>query len=104
MVLPVRFINLVLMRKARKTDGVVCFAIYRFICRLNLWKRIDKQGVRNERLNDRFFTIASNGKISIIDHSRLALGVCSVQTSGISVDLAREKVRRRKYLKHVLLC
>ena len=39
------------------------------ICHLHLCKRIDVQGVRNEHLNSRFFTIASNGEICIIDHS-----------------------------------
>ncbi|CAH0390403.1 unnamed protein product [Bemisia tabaci] len=46
--------------------------MYRLICPLNLWKRIDKQGVRNEHLANRFFTIALNREISIIDHSRHA--------------------------------
>ncbi|CAH0389914.1 unnamed protein product [Bemisia tabaci] len=40
--------------------GVACFAIYRLLCHLNLWKRIDKQGVRSEHLNNRFFTICLN--------------------------------------------
>ena len=57
-------------------SGVACFAIYRFKpnapCHLNLWKWIDQQGVRTEHLRNRFFTVASNGEISIIDHSRLA--------------------------------
>ena len=42
-------------------SGVACFAIYRFIDHLNLWKRIDKQGVRSEHLNNRFFTMDLNG-------------------------------------------
>ncbi|CAH0393442.1 unnamed protein product, partial [Bemisia tabaci] len=42
-------------------SGVACFAIYRLICHLNLWKRIDEQGVRSEHLNNRFFTISVNG-------------------------------------------
>ena len=37
-----------------------------------LWRRIDKRGVRNGYLNNRYFTVPSNGKLSIIDHSRLA--------------------------------
>ena len=45
--------------------GVACFAMYRLICHLNLWKRIDYQGARNEHLNNRFFTIASNEEISM---------------------------------------
>ena len=52
--------------------GMACFAMYWFICHLNPWQRIDKQGVRDEHLDNRFFIIASNGEISIIDHSRLA--------------------------------
>ena len=31
-------------------------------------KRIDKRGVRNDSLHNRFLTIAANGEISIIDH------------------------------------
>ena len=57
-----------------RISAVACFAIYRLICHLNLWKRIDKQGARNEHLNDRFFITDSNGDISIIDHPRLASG------------------------------
>ena len=52
------------------TDGVACFEIYRLIWHLYLWRRIDRQDVRNEHLHNRFFTIASNEEISIIDHSR----------------------------------
>ncbi|CAH0390304.1 unnamed protein product, partial [Bemisia tabaci] len=43
--------------------GVACFAIYRLLCHLNLWKRIDKQGVRREHLNNRFFTTGISGII-----------------------------------------
>ena len=50
------------------------FAISRSICHSNLWKRVDKQVVYNEHLDNRFFTIATNGEISIIDDSRLAAG------------------------------
>ena len=53
---------------------MACFAIYREICHLYLWKRIDKQGVRNEHLNNRFFTIASNGETSIVDYRLSTLG------------------------------
>ena len=56
-------------------SGVECLAIYRLIGHFNLWKRIDKQGVRNEHINNRFCTVASNGKISIVDQSRLATEV-----------------------------
>ena len=51
---------------------LICFAMYRLLYRLNLWKRIDKESVRCEHCNNRLFTIASNGEISIVDHSRLA--------------------------------
>ena len=54
------------------SSSVACFAINRLMCHLNLLKRIDKQGARNEHLNNRFFTTASNGKISMVDHSYLA--------------------------------
>ena len=54
------------------TSGVAWIAIYRLLCHLNLWKKIDYQGVRSEHLSNRFFTIASNGEISIIDYSRHA--------------------------------
>ena len=53
--------------------------MYRLICHLNSWKRIDKQGVRNEHLNNRFFTTVSNVGISIIDRSRFATGVIPTQ-------------------------
>ncbi|CAH0383725.1 unnamed protein product, partial [Bemisia tabaci] len=36
---------------------VACFAINRLICHLNVWKRIDIEGVRSLHLNNRFFAI-----------------------------------------------
>ena len=54
--------------------GVACFAMYRLICHSNPWEMIDVRGDRNGHLNDRFFNIASNWEISIIDHSRHATG------------------------------
>ena len=51
---------------------MACFAIYRLICHSNPLKNIDKHGVRNGRLNNRFYPKDSNEEISIIDHRRLA--------------------------------
>ena len=68
------------------------YAIYRLICHLNLWKRIDKRGVRNEHLNNRFLTIASNGETSIIDHQRLATSLRSSEFL-ISIIFSRSEVR-----------
>ncbi|CAH0390619.1 unnamed protein product, partial [Bemisia tabaci] len=47
------------------SSGVACFAIYRSIRHLNPRENDRLQGVRSEHLNNRFFTIASNGEISI---------------------------------------
>ena len=55
-------------------SGVACFAIYRLLCHLNLWKRIDKQGVRSEHLDNRLFTIGLNGRT--IDTSRFTPRHC----------------------------
>lgn len=48
--------------RSNRTD---LLAMNRSICHLTLWKSIDYQGVRNKRRNNRFFTIPSNGLISI---------------------------------------
>lgn len=59
------------------SSGGACFAKYRLIWYLNLWKRIDKQGVRNKHRYNRSFTSGSTEKISILDHSCLAPAIHS---------------------------
>ena len=86
------------------SSGVACFAIYRLICPLNSWKRIDKQSVRNGHLKNRLFTIASNEGISIIDRSRLATGpltpVKLVSLDGIRTAIALSDPARNIYRPH----
>ena len=57
--------------KSIVSSGVACFAISIHLS-FKPMGNDRSTGCRNKRLNNRFFTITSNGEISIIDQSRLA--------------------------------
>ena len=77
------------VERDNRLRGVECFAIYRLICHLNLRKWIDKQGIGNENLNHRIFTIVSNGEMSIIDQYRLAPNNCNTTFQATFGDLTQ---------------
>lgn len=89
-------------------SGVSCFAMNRFIYHLYPWKMIEYNGVWKGRLNNRFFTIALNGMISITDGSRCATMLihCSSKTALLrpSFDVRTYIYSRMSPKKYGLLC
>ena len=84
------------------SSSVACFAIHRWICRLNLCKRIDKWSVCNEHLNNRFFTTASNGEISIIEHSCFATDTIRASSGSIPTTQYRPAGKRNLKLPRLV--